>query len=185
MEKIFSILFVLLIPYSLNAKDQYPSTETVKFKTGEVQQKVRYSAYKSIEKSETFYQNGKNNISYTRTELSKDPYQPDVYKVQAWDDQARVIAEGKCYVSPMEDFDAKARCRVLEGQETHYGEDGKVVATTNFKRGKLDGESSLITKEKVTKTFYKDDVKVKLQEFDSVTNKLLKEENYFPDGSKK
>ncbi len=185
MKKYVAVFVILGLLVSVSAKDQFPTDEVIKFKTGEVEQKIRYSAYKSVEKSESFYQNGKNKVTYSRTELSEDPFKPDVYKVQAWNDQGQVTMEGNCFVSPTEDFDAKARCRSLDGKEMKYDDEGKLVATTNYKRGKLDGEATVISKEKITKTFFKDDVKVKRQEFEPVTNKLLKEENFFPDGSKK
>ncbi len=184
MRSILSI-FVLSFPVFIFAAQKYPEVRTKKFESGKTQEVTKYVGYNDIEESESFFANGKKKISYHRTKKSKDPFEPDLYKVTEWNDTGNIIAEGTCLVLPSRDFYPNEPCWTLTGVTKRYNEDGKLIEERNEVKGKAEGVTTHWEPGRTVKYTYKNGLKTKEEIIDPKTGTITKTTEFLEDGSRK
>ena len=178
-------LVFLFLSVPTEAQVKYPDVQTKKFKSGKLQQKTIYSAFKSVESSEVFFENGKLNLSYHRKEISKDPYKPDTYDYKQQDDSGNVLFDGLCYILPTQDFYGDSLCSSLSGTQRRFTEDGGLISETQLTQGKPDGLMTEYAADKIIQTHFKNGIRTKRLVMDRSTKTVLKTDEYYEDGSKK
>ncbi len=179
------LIIIFMFPVLVFAAQKYPEVRTKKFESGKTQEITKYVGYNDIEESESFFANGKKKISYHRTNKSKDPFEPDLYKMTEWNDSGNIIAEGTCLVLPSRDFYPNESCWTLTGVTKRYDEDGKLIEERNEVKGKAEGITTTWTAEKIVKITFKNGLKTKEETLDPKTEKVIKTVEFLEDGSRK
>ena len=190
-------LTILLFAISICLGASKKSDEVIeKFESGKVRSKTKYQGNDLLE-AEAFFENGKTKLTTKRAGKSPKGYGPDSYTFKETDEEGHVLGEGSCWGPPLEPLNpyeisnkpkmnyGSEYCKELTGIRRFYSDENELTSETNYINGKIEGEATNVTADKIKKTTYKDGKKIKLVETDKKTGKLLKSEEYNSDGSKK
>lgn len=109
--------------------------------------------------------------------------EPDIYTLETFTDKGLPVYSGECFIG-LEEFHGET-CSKFSGKFTYYDVDGAIELENNYVRGHLDGESKKITKENIIIFKYVKDKLIQKTILDKATNKKIKVEEYFEDGSRK
>lgn len=178
------VMVLLTVFFCMNA---FAATgwEEEKFPSGQVKLKVNYVAPNDIEESISYYENGRVKFTYKRVHKSKpgDARLIDIYDYKSFTDRGLPVADGKCSVSATRDFYPDRSCEYYTGVEKNYDKQSKVVAEISYDLGEYHGVSTLYEENKTIKLHYAKGIKLKAEELDPKTLKVIKSEAYFADGS--
>jgi antitoxin component YwqK of YwqJK toxin-antitoxin module len=160
-----------------------PKIKKTFFKDGSLKTQIQWIDDNYFSEYQSYYQNGRLKAKSIMLKKAPSMSDYDTYSLETYNDNEQPVYSGECFIG-LEEFRGET-CQIFSGKYRIYNLDGELEGEQTFSRGKLDGESKKISTETITVSKYEKDKIVKKTIFDKKTNKIIKTEEYFEDGSRK
>lgn len=156
-----------------------------RFKSGTIRHKVLLSKHGKYLESQYFYENGQIKFSYKILKESND-FSPEVYKFESYTDIGQEISKGECTFAATDNFYGED-CVRFTGIRNLYNKNDQKTGYEHYELGKLNGEMLQVDLETKTEalSIYSKGIMLKRTTRELETKKIIKQEEFFEDGSRK